>query len=339
MAGLLTNAQNTYAQIGIREDLADMVYRIDPEETPFQSNISTKGRCKNTLVEWQTQALAAPATNYQLEGDVNLTITAATNRVRLQNRCAISRKTYAVTGTGQAVDIAGVENEMDEQRLLKGLEIKRDMEVTLLANQAYDAGGTTTVRKCAGLPAYITNVGADPSISGLYTVGSGTGSLAWNYGGYTVTQNIGLTALNNGMKNAYIQGGSPKMLMLSPGQKVKFSSIALAAAPAGLAPLRYNLNSVQQGALIGAVDIWQSDFNKVEVVVNRQMAYDTAVTGILDRTAFLIDPRYVSVEFLRAMQTTPLAKIGDADQEMVIAEYTLKVGAPKAHAIIPALTQ
>ncbi len=37
---IYTNAQNTFQQIGQREDLANVVYLIDPQETPFVSNIA-----------------------------------------------------------------------------------------------------------------------------------------------------------------------------------------------------------------------------------------------------------------------------------------------------------
>ena len=69
MAGLPTNTFATYEAIGNREDLSDVIYRIDPTETPFMSGIA---RETATAVnhEWQTQALAAPnGSNAQLEGD------------------------------------------------------------------------------------------------------------------------------------------------------------------------------------------------------------------------------------------------------------------------------
>lgn len=44
---IYTNATSTYDQIGIREDLVDRVYRIDPEETPFLSNIARNVKVKN----------------------------------------------------------------------------------------------------------------------------------------------------------------------------------------------------------------------------------------------------------------------------------------------------
>jgi hypothetical protein len=98
--------------------------------------------------------------------------------------------------------------------------------------------------------------------------------------------------------------------------------------------IRYNLNQVSPAALIGAVETWQSDFGALDVIVNVQQASDAA---FLNKTAFLIDPRFVDVAFLRPFQVEQLAKTGDADAEHVIAEYTLRVGAPKAHAILPQL--
>ncbi|MDX2224590.1 MAG: DUF5309 family protein [Rhodospirillaceae bacterium] len=327
---ILTNAQHTYSQKGIQEDLATMVYRIDPEETPFQSNISTRGRAKNTLVEWQTQALAPPATNYKLEGDVANADT-ITNRLRLQNRCSISKKIFAVSGTSQSVDVAGIENELDEQRLLKGIELKRDMEVTLLANNAFETGSTTSVRECAGLPAYVTNY--DGTGMGTHSVSSGDGTAAWNLASATVRP-LSLSILNAAMKAAYVAGGKPKMLMVSPDQKVKFSELALSPTLSGAVQVRYALNQVRPAALVGAVETWQSDFGALDVMVNVQQASDA---GFLNKTAFLVDPRYAEVVFLRPFTSEKLAKTGDADTEHVIAEYTLKVGAPKAHAILPML--
>lgn len=82
---LATNAFTTYSAIGNREDLADIIYRIDPTDTPFYSGIE---RAKATAVnhEWQTQALAAASnSNAQLEGDDNVSADTATPTVRLGN--------------------------------------------------------------------------------------------------------------------------------------------------------------------------------------------------------------------------------------------------------------
>jgi len=110
---LATNAFTTYSAIGNREDLTDVIYRIDPTETPFMTGIERE-KASAVTHEWQTQALAAATTtNAQLEGD-DQTADAATATVRLGNVCQISKKTPAVTGTQQAVDHAGRGNETSQ---------------------------------------------------------------------------------------------------------------------------------------------------------------------------------------------------------------------------------
>lgn len=334
---LQTNSQNTYAAVGIREDLTDIVALIDPQETPFISVIGSGPAAKQTKHEWQTQGLETPSkTNFQLEGDDSPSAAAATNRVRLSNYCAISRKVASVDGTMQAVDVAGIANELDNQKMLKAVELRRDMEVILLDNNAYEVGSTTSVRECAGMAAYITN-GVIASGGSLYTAAAGTGTNAWNLSA-TTTGALTLTALNSAMKEAYVDGGKPDTLLLSPTQRVNFANMTLQSSLGGAAQVRYNFNSPKAAALITAVDTWVSHMGTVAVMTDVQMASDSGTTNGLDDTAYLIDSRYASLSYLRGMQTIPLAKTGDADKFMVLAEYTLQVDAPKAHAAVFALS-
>src|SRR4051794_41661677 len=118
---LPTNTFATYEAVGNREDLSDVIYRIDPTDTPFVNGID---REKATAVnhEWQTQALAAVDTaNAVLEGD-DATTDAATPTVRLGNICQISDKVARVTGTQQAVDHAARDRELAYQEMMKGLD-------------------------------------------------------------------------------------------------------------------------------------------------------------------------------------------------------------------------
>src|SRR6266540_3497553 len=128
---LPTNTFATYEAVGNREDLSDVIYRIDPTDTPAMTGFE---RAKATAVnhEWQTQALAAVDTsNYVLEGD-DATTDAATPTVRLGNVCQILDKVARVTGTQQAVQHSGRDDELAYQEMLKGLELKRDMETLLV---------------------------------------------------------------------------------------------------------------------------------------------------------------------------------------------------------------
>lgn len=325
-------AQNTFQAIGIREDLTNIVALIDPQETPFISNIGEGKPATAVKHEWQVQTLTAPSkSNFQLEGDDSPAALTVNQRSRIYNYCAISRKVGSVTGTMRAVDVAGVSDERDNQEMLRAIELRRDMEVILLDNNKYEVGGTATVRECAGFSAYITNT--DMTGTNLYTAAAGTGADAWNFTAST-TRALSLTIMNGAVYQARIDGGKPNLLMLSPAQKQKFSALTLQSSLGGAAQVRYNTNSIKAMPLIGAVDTWLSDFSELEVVSNVQQASDSSYLNI---TAFMVDTTKVGVSYLRRMFSEDLAKTGDADKFEIIAEYTLQVDAPNAHAFLPVL--
>ena len=147
---LLTNDFTTYANVGIREDLSDTIYRVAPEETPF---INAIGSAKSTATfhEWQVESLAAVNTaNAQLEGDT-ITSDAANVPTRVGNRCQIARKTASVSGTNDAVNKAGRDIEMARQVMLKGMELARDQESIMLQNQASATGAAGVARTLGGI--------------------------------------------------------------------------------------------------------------------------------------------------------------------------------------------
>ena len=223
---LPTNTFTTYEAIGNREDLSDTIYRIDPTDTPFMTGAE---RAKATAVnhEWQTQALAAVDTaNAVLEGDDAAT-DAATPTVRLGNICQISDKVARVTGTQQAVEHAGRDDEMAYQEMLKGLELKRDMESILVGtNQAKVTGGSGTARKTASILSWIkTNTskgasGADPSAAdGTGTRTDGTQRAFTEANLKTVLQAI------------WNSGGKPDTVMVGGFNKQAFSTFTGRATP------------------------------------------------------------------------------------------------------------
>ena len=172
---IVANTFTRYSAIGIREDLSNVIYNISPEETPFISNIG-KENVKNTYFEWQTDSLAAAsASNAALEGDDISSFAAVTPTVRVGNYTQISTKNVVISGTVEAVDKAGRRSELTYQLAKMGSELKRDMESALLANQAAVAGNTTTARRTAGLPAWLTSNtsfgtgGADPTVGSTPT--------------------------------------------------------------------------------------------------------------------------------------------------------------------------
>src|SRR3990167_10662902 len=222
---LPTSTFTTYDAIGNREDLADDIYRIDPTDTPFMSGVDT---VKATAVnhEWQTQALAtAVTTNAVLEGD-DAVSDAVTVTVRLGNICQISDKVGRVAGTQQAVDHAGRDDEYAYQRMLKGLELKRDMETTLLENKIKVTGAAATARELAAIGSWIaTN---DDFDSGGSSPSPIDGTDARNDG----TQRAFTEAqLKNVFQLIWTSGGKPDVVMLGGFNKQSMSTFTGRATP------------------------------------------------------------------------------------------------------------
>jgi len=310
----------TYAAIGMREDLSDVIYNISPTDTPF---MSTVGKTKATAVyhEWQTDSLAAAAANAAVEGaDASTATLSPTTRVG--NRTQISQKTIGVTGTLEAVDKAGRKSEKAYQLAKASSEIKRDMEFTFLSNTVQSNGTAgSTARVLGGLQTWLATNGDFGS--GGSAGASGT-TARTNGTNRTFTE----TELKTVIKEVFESGGSPKILMVTPAHKQTVSAFA------GIAAQRYMAPSDAPTTIIGAADIYLSDFGSVSVVPNRFMVSGNSANEV----AFVLDPEYAAVAYLRPFFTNELAKNGDSDRTQLLVEYTLEVRNEAAHGIIADLS-
>ncbi|WP_445779231.1 DUF5309 domain-containing protein [Shewanella sp.] len=306
----------TYTAIGQREDLSDIIYNISPTDTPLMSSI---GKTKATAVyhEWQVDSLAAASlTNKAVEG---ADATSATMGVttRAGNRTQIFQKTVQIAGTLEAVDKAGRKSEKAYQLAKASSEVKRDMELTLLSNQLAAAGDSSTARTLGGLQAWLATNG-DFGTSG---VAGASGTTARTEGtDRTFTEAI----LKTVVKEVYTAGGNPKVLMVNPAHKQTVSAFA------GIAAQRYMAPSNEATTIIGAADVYLSDFGTMSVVPNRFMN----ATNACDETAFVIDPDMLAIAYLRPFSTNELAKTGDSEKTQLICEATLEVKNEAAHGII-----
>ena len=311
---IVTNTFTTFDAKGIREDLSNVITNIAPEETPFMSNIGRE-TISNSLYEWQTDTLAAAAANKQLEGDDIASFDSVTATVRLQNYAQISRKTIVLSATEETVNKAGRRSELAYQIAKRSAELKRDQEYTMLQGAVAAAGNTTTARGTASLQAFIkTNYdmqtnGANPSYTTVPNSARTDGNVR------TFTETI----LKNVIQQVWTSGGTPKILMTGPVNKQRVSGFS------GIASSRFNIDGgARPATIIGAADIYVSDFGNVQVVPNRFQR---------ERDAFVIDPDYAKVTTLRPYQQVELAKTGDAEKRMLIVEWGHKVLAENAHGI------
>lgn len=304
MAGLPTNAFATYEAVGNREDLSDIIYLIDPFETPFLSGIERE-KADAVNHEWQLQNLAPFATNTQLEGD-DATADAVLPTKRIGNIAQISRKVPRVTGTQRAVQHAGRGDEMAYQVALKGKELKRDMEFALVGrNVAKVSGADATARVTASVLSWLktnTNkattgtVGVDPTTAD----GNGTRTDGTQRA-FTEVQ------LKDVLSKCWTAGGEPDTIMMGAFNKQAFSTFTGRATPT---------EPAASGKITAAVEVYKSDFGVVTAKPNRIMR---------SRDVLILQMDMWACAYLngRKMVSFDLAKTGDSDAKEVLSEYAL----------------
>ena len=313
---IVANTFQTYAAIGNREDLSDIIYNISPTDTPFMSSIG-KEKASGTLHEWQTDALAGAATNAQVEGD-EITFLAVNPTVRINNQTQISRKSVIVSGTQDTVNTAGRNNELAYQISKSSKELKRDMELVLTNNQSRGAGGAAAARTLAGLASWIQGNtskaanGANGQVGGADV--PGTLRTDGTQRAFTEAQ------LKDVVKQCWDNGGDPSMIMLGSFNKQKLSGFTGGST---------KMTSAEDKRLVNAVDIYESDFGAMTVVPNRFSR---------SRDCFVLQPDMWAVAFLRDFQLMDLAKTGDAEKKAMLAEYTLVSKNEKASGAVFDLT-
>jgi hypothetical protein len=305
----VTNAFATYSATANREDLSNVIYNIDPFDTPFMSSIGRRN-VSNRIFDWQTESLpAVDAANAQEEG-FELSRSASTATVRLNNTTQISARDATVAGSQEAANAAGKRSEMAHQMALVSKALKRDMESILCGNQARVAGNDSgTARKTRALEHWLTtNVsygtnGANP-VSETAALTDGTLR--------TLTE----TMFNDRLEAAYTNGAEPTVALVGPALKRKIS--AFTGRSGSQIP-------VSKGEVVNSVDLYRSDFGDIRVQPSR---------WVRTRTVFLLDPEYAAVAYYRPFSTVDIAKIGDADTKMIVVEYGLEMKNEKAHAKI-----
>jgi hypothetical protein len=303
----------TYEAIGNREDLSDIIYDISPMDTPFMSN-GGRGSAEHTFHEWQTDELASPAGNARIEGD-EATYDTASPTTRVGTYCQISRKTVLVAGTQRAVNPAGRKDELAYQIAKRSKELKRDMEYIATNGQIAAAGDATTARTTGSFQAWLkTNFvdgvgGAPPSYATVPTHARSDGTQV------TFTEAM----LKTVIQAVYTEGGEPDVLLVGIYNKTVASGFA------GIAEHRVAVSGDAPTTIIGAADVYVSDFGNLSIVPSRFQA---------QRDAFVLDPSGYSYDLLRPFLQEEMAKTGDGEKRMLLVEWCLKVNNEKQHGIV-----
>jgi hypothetical protein len=289
---------STYDQVGLAEDVSDVISNISPTKTPFQTAIGSE-KVSARLFEWQEDSLRSAADNKALEGFTAADV-ARTPTVMRSNYTQIMRDVFRVTATADAVKTYGRAKETAYQLAKTGEELKRDLEFAFVGQKnAAVAGAENTEREMA---ASFNMIDAGNVEAG------GTAALTE-------------TMLLNNHQAIYDEGGEPDIFMIKPADSLIVANFAAASGR--------DRDFGQSKRITNVVDLYVSPFGELKVVLNRFM---------LNTTAMLLQTDMWKKCVLRPWSRTTLAKDGDSERHMVVGEFSLKHKNFKSSGYIDAIT-
>jgi hypothetical protein len=313
-----TNMLQTYTVVGMKEDVDDKIYRVSPEETPFVSMIGRRS-VDATNPEWLRDSLRAPAANAKVEG-ADATYAAQAQPERLNNRTQIISDTLSVTGTTDRVAKYGRDKETARLKAKKMVELKKDIEWAAIGNGAFVTGDGSTARQMRGLFGWLetNNELAVAGTPAAPVIASNTAPVAGTLRALTEA------VFKSLILKVYNSGGKAEVFMVKPTHKQVVSGFTGNVT-------RFNDVSSKAVRLQTSFSVYGHDFGETKIVPNRVMANGTSGThNGLANTGYLFDPEQFELGVLRPFQSSPLAKVGDAENHLILTECTLIAKEEKA---------
>jgi hypothetical protein len=144
--------------------------------------------------------------------------------------------------------------------------------------------------------------------------------------------------ITQALQDTWMDGGNPSKLVVSPAHKTVLSRWVEQGQSRSI-----TLNKdMASRALTQAIDVYESDFGKIELIPSRYLINQTAtdpVTGKvlnydLSGVSFVLDPSYLKLAWLRPFKKNQLPHLADADAYEITGEVTLENRGEKGQAII-----
>lgn len=332
----------------VHEDLMDKIWDASPIDLPFTDMVGRMDSDSH-YKEWVREELeAANKDNARIDGSSSAGINDTVTGERLGNYHQIMTKTVRVSDRGRNVNAVGSSDELLRQIMKRQKALRRDCEAAFVSNNAAVAGdGTATASKLAGLGSWIgsgqtsTNTdrgatGADPILSGNPGGAPTTGAVAGT------KRALSESDLKDVVKEAYMAGGDPTVMMSVPGVIEKVSDFLLTGS-AKVATLQSyvdqgNRTSLSTGnglsgggvAAQGTVNLFITNFATLELAPNR-FQQDT---GAGSADLFILDPDYWEASYLQGFETKELARDGLGENREISCDVTICSLAEEASAVV-----
>lgn len=281
----------TYQQVGIKEDVSDIITNLSPTKTPFLSAIGTE-KVTQPLFQWQEDSLrAVQGTGNAIVEGADASFITANPTVMRNNQTQIFMEAVQVSGTADTVAIHGRARESAYQLAKSASQLKRDLENALVGTaQSSAAGNASTARTMAGVQLQIT-----------------AGNI--NYMG--AATNLSEAGLLIGLQAAYTAGAEPDTIFVTPSNSLLVAAFASATG-------RYrtiDTGSASKGTIVNVVNVYVSPFGQTKVMIDRFLKA---------KNTLIIDTSMWSLAVLRSWTREVLAKTGDSSKQMIVGEFSLK---------------
>ena len=307
----------SYDSGNMKEDVSDIIFNIDPSETPALSNMGTRD-VSNTTFEWNVEDLpSSGSSNNKAEG-ADFTSEAATQVTRKTNVTQISSRNATVTGTMSAVSQYGKQSEMAHQMMLVSKSLKLDIDKTIVSHQAQsagsgDAGGNRTTQSLVHQISRGNNVVVKSS-GGTTVPSSDTGAYTEGSGLESLTE----TFFVDVAEKIYENGGKLDSVICTPAVKREISDFTGRGGTQVI---------VDESKVTNNVTLFASDFGNIKVMISRNMTtFGSSGAGGCD--LLFVDFSMAKVAFLRPFTRQQIAKQGDSDSEQIVAEWGVQLNNP-----------
>jgi hypothetical protein len=284
-----TNTYQFYQQVGVKENISDVISNLSPRKTPMQSALGNE-KVTQPLFQWQEDSLRAVAVNAKIDGD-DASYVAVVPTVMRSNYTQIFAEAIVVSDRADVISTYGRKREFAYQMAKSAAQVKRDREHALVGTAGVKAAGA------AGTASTMAGFQQQLDATTVQYMGAATA--------------LSEAKLVTALQTAFTNGAEPTRIHVTPSNSVVLAAFASAAG-------RYRTitgPNDKTTTLVNVVNLYVSPFGEQKVEINRfQRASNTLI----------FDPDMWTNVTLRPWERKDLAKTGDSTKAMILGEFSLK---------------
>lgn len=280
-------AAYSYGDTTIKESLWNEIQDLDPIELYVTSNAGST-EIGQKFYGWNSDPITNPTNSTGTIEEADTTY-AATNPEFITNTTQIIEQGYKVARSNQNADHAGYEDKVAREKAKKMKQWKQVLEIGATVGTLVSGTGTAA-RTMAGFVR-------------LATITTG-------HSGVSLTSDM----LNDFLATAWTVGGQHDTILVGATLKSRISSFTVG-----------NTRNVEagDGTVVGRIDVYDSDFGRMDVILHRHInkaaanTYNVLATYIQD---------FVKVGFMDEPHDEPRAITGYFDAGAIVGEAGVKLG-------------